>query len=104
MTQSYRPTPFAKMVAKIAYCVAWAEGVLAQVEDDEVAVLPAIRGDRDDIGRWVGTFQGEFTKADRMLHRVAFHENHDLKLLIGEVQLFAQSGTPSYEVILGGLR
>jgi len=105
VTQSpFKPAALARMVGKIAYCHAWAEGALDRIEGKEAAVLPAIRGERDDIGRWVGTFQGPLSKFERMLHRVVLHEDTDRKLLFGQVQLFAYAGTPRYGVILGRLK
>jgi hypothetical protein len=38
------------------------------------------------------------------LHRLAIREDRERLLLFGEVHLFAESKTPSYEVILGHLK
>lgn len=38
-----------------------------------------------------------------LLHRIALIEDHERELLIADIQLFADSETPSYGVILGKL-
>jgi len=98
----YEPVPFAKMLAKIGFATAYAEGTLTRVHE-LYPVIPAIMGETNDIGRWVGTMTGSYRKYPGLLHRVALHEDHDRGLLVAEVQLFASSGAPSYGVVLGTL-
>ena len=99
----YEPVPFAKMLAKIGFATAYAEGALTRIEEPSPAI-PAILGETDDIGYWVGTMTGAYRKYPGLLHRVAVHENLEHGLLVAEVQLFASSGAPSYGVVLGELR
>jgi len=99
----YEPVAFARMLAKIGFATAYAEGALARI-DEPCPVIPAILGEADNIGDWVGTITGAYHKYPNVLHRVALHEDLERNLLIAEVQLFASSGTPSYGVVLGTLR
>jgi hypothetical protein len=98
----YQPVAFARMLAKIGWAMAVAEGVQDRVEEPS-PILRAIRGEVDDIGQWVGTLTGPIRKYPGVLHRVLVHEDRDKEMLIAEIQLFADSETPSYGVILGRL-
>ena len=102
-TQGLRPVSFARVIAKIAYAFAVAERALDQIRGDPL-VLPAILGNSDDIGRWVGTITDHLQAFDGQLHRILIHEDRQKGLLIGDVQLFSDSQTPRYGVILGILR
>jgi hypothetical protein len=102
LSQTLHPVSFARVIAKIAYAMAAAEGVLDRVEGVPL-VLPAILGEVDDIGRWVGTITNPIKKFSGLLHRIEIHEDRDKELLIAEVHLFSDSESPSYGVILGKL-
>jgi hypothetical protein len=97
------PTSFARMISKIAYGMAFARGDIDRIEGPS-PVIPSILGDVDDIGRWVGTLTGPIRKYPGLLHRVEIHEDRERRLLIAEVQLFSNSETPSYGVMLGHLK
>lgn len=99
----YEPIAFAKMLAKIGFATAYAEGALTRI-DEPCPVIPAILSVTNDVGDWVGTMTGAYRKYPGLLHRVALHEDRERELLVAEVQLFASSGTPSYGVVLGKLR
>lgn len=96
-----QPTAFARMLAKIAYGYAFANGALSRI-DGPSPVIPCIRGLVDDVGQWVFTAQGDIVAYPGVLHRVQMHDMDNL--LIAEVQLFADSQTPKYGVILGRLK
>jgi len=98
-----RPIAFARMLAKIVYAMAVAEGAQSRL-DGPSPVLSSILGEIDDIGRWVGTVTDPIRKYTGLLHRIAIREDLDRGLLLAETQLFADSETPSYGVILGSLR
>ncbi|QXE91641.1 HNH endonuclease [Geomonas subterranea] len=102
ITQKNDPVSFARVIAKIAYSTAFAEGALAGVSDTE-AILPAILGETDNIGKWVGTLPGQAEKFDGHLHRVTLHRDIMAGFLIAEVHLFSDSSAPRYGVILGTL-
>ena len=97
------PIAFARMLAKIAYCFAIKNNELIKL-NGSCLVLPAILGESDDIGHWVGTIDGPLRTYNGLLHRLAIHSDTEKGLLIAEVQLFASSPTPTYGVILGRLQ
>jgi hypothetical protein len=72
--------------------------------DGETFVLPSILGEKDEIGRWVGTLTDPPKCHPGTLHRVEVHHDRQRDLLCAEVQLFSDSETPSYGVILGRLK
>ena len=86
------------MLAKIAYgCAVMAVGCdLGRLED--VYVLPAILGEADDVGRWVG---GTNDRA------AVVSDLHDVKFsvvdgdLLVNVRLFVQFNAPEYVVVVG---
>jgi hypothetical protein len=102
-SDQHRPALFAHMIAKIGYAFAWAEGAINDIEGPSF-VLPAILGQRDDIGNWLGTLTKPFESHAGILHRIELHQDIERGLLFAEVQLFSDSETPSYGVILGKLR
>lgn len=102
MSQANEPTAFARMIAKIAYAWAFAEGKLSILKDPS-SVARAILGQTDDIGRWVGTLTDVPQKHENLLHYIAMHEDREKNLLIAEVHLFSDSETPRYGVVLGEL-
>jgi hypothetical protein len=91
------------MIAKIGYAFAFAEGATTRPEG-RAAVIPAILGESKDIGRWVRTLPEPFVAHPGILHRLVIHEDVKNRFLWVEVQLFADSQTPSYGVILGNLK
>jgi len=95
ITRDLKPVAFARMLAKIAYAWAAAEGQLDAI-DGESLVIPAILGKTDDIGRWVGTLDRPSLSASSGLHELAIHRDTSRRMLIAEVRLFADSQTPSY--------
>ena len=97
------PVSFARMLAKITYSYAFAEGAINALEGDSV-VLPSILGERDEIGLWVGMVDKSIKSSKGLLHRLVLIEDRKQNLLIAEVQLFADSQTPNYCVILGKLK
>lgn len=100
INQAQEPVAFARMIAKIAYAWAAAENKLDFIRGTPF-VLPAILGEADDIGRWVGTLTDPIVKYEGLLHRILIHEDYERHILVGEVHLFSDSETPRYGVILG---
>jgi hypothetical protein len=98
-----RPAAFARMIAKIGYATAFALGELDRI-DGRSPVIASILGEVDDIGRWVGTLANPIRNYSSALHRIEIHEDRERRLLLAEVQLFSDSETPSYGVILGPLK
>lgn len=99
ISSSYKPSAFARLLAKIAYGFSVAAYGMDMIEN--AYVLPAIRGQSDDIGRWVGcTGDNSLAKSNHL---------HEMKLVVingeihGRVRLLAQFGTPEYLVVVGQL-
>lgn len=72
--------------------------------DGDPFVITAILGDKDDIGCWVGTITKPVETHPDHLHRILLHHDNVNGLLLAEVQLFSDSQTPSYGVIIGKLK
>jgi hypothetical protein len=97
------PVDFARMIAKIAFSMAVATGAFEGVDYSNSFVLPAILGKTEDIGQWVGTITEPIISSKYHLHRVMIQRDTEKGLLIGDVQIFSDSETPRYGVILGEL-
>jgi hypothetical protein len=97
----YHYIEFAKTIAKIGYSYAVAEGRIKKIKGQPL-LLSALLGKSKDIGKWVGTSQKHEVYPE-LLHRLATREDKKKDLLIAEVQLFANSPTPTYQVIIGHL-
>lgn len=97
------PVDFARVIAKIGYAFAVAEGATADLDGDPL-VVPAIIDRPNEIGQWVGTLTDPPRAHPGLLHRLVIHHERNLGLLIAEVQLFADSETPSYGVVIGKLK
>ena len=96
-----KPVIFAQTIAKIGYSFAVATGEIKKIKGQPL-LLSALLGKSNDIGKWVGTSQKNEVYLN-LLHRLAPFEDKEKGLLIIEVQLFANSHTPIYEVIIGHL-
>lgn len=88
---------FARLVAKIAYGTVIMKFGLAAIE--EAFVVPAILGQRDDIGRWVGCDGGRIM--DRNYNLWATRIEVLEGLFLGRVKLFAKADGTEYLVVVG---
>ncbi len=102
VSQSYVPSEFAKMTAKVAYSMAVAIGQINPTMG-RPKVVNAILGKTDDIGRWVWTVSEPRKRLKDILHFIGIERDEKQGLLIGRVQYLTDSGTPMYGVILGKL-
>ena len=98
--RSDTPTDFARMIAKIAFSMAVATGAFEDIDYSQSFVLPAILGETDNIGHWVGTITEPITSSKYQLHRVMIYRDQEKGLLVGDVQILSDSETPRYGVIL----
>lgn len=98
------PVDFARMVAKIAFSMAVATGAFEGADYSKSFILPAILGETADIGQWVGTITDSIISPKYNIHRVLIHRDIEKGLLIGDVQIFSDSETPRYGVILAQLK
>jgi hypothetical protein len=96
------PLAFARMLAKIAHCT-----VVAELGADALAenfVLPAIRGESEDLGRWVGS-GGDATPPtpSEITHSAIYsvYSRNTESVLIVLLKLFANTPAPAYAVVVG---
>lgn len=101
-TTAQDPIAFARMIAKIAYSMAAATGDLELLKSPS-PIPSVILGQETAIGHWVGTIDAPNTSHPGMLHRIVVVPDEERGMLIGDVQLFCDSFTPRYGVILGHL-
>jgi hypothetical protein len=93
---TYQPTSFARMLAKIAYgyCV----GRFGLSAFEKPYVLPAILGQADDVGMWVGCKQGIVNTFDAM---------HQIRTdvidgdLLASIRLLPRYWRTEYTVVVG---
>lgn len=110
ITAAMHAGDFARMLAKIAYSYAISQCGVDSF--DEVFVLDAILGRRDNIGQWVFTYAREERKAadPNLLHRLNLTisnvpvEDGVLRAVQVHIQLFSSSPSPGYLVLVGSLR
>jgi hypothetical protein len=96
-TTTFHGHSYPRLIAKVAYGVAVANLGLDIIE--EAYVLPAIRGESNDIGRWLGCDGREQIIDSSYLHGIRMAVvNGDI---IARVRLFAQFGAPEYIVLVG---
>jgi len=104
-SENYRYASFARMLAKIAYANAVGRAMEMGVKDLFPVIPPivsSILGKTEDIGMWVGTLTKSPEKHDGVLHRINLSTLTGREdILVSEVQIFADSETPCYGVILG---
>lgn len=98
-----RPVAFARMIAKIAYCFAFAQGHSTKLENPG-ELINAFMEDPDTIGRFVGSIPPPFTKYEGVGIRFAIKVLESERIAYAEVQLFAASGAPTYIVVLGRIK
>lgn len=94
------PVALARVVAKIAYAWAVAEGEMTRTTGP-VLCVPSLLGQREDIGLWVGTSATPRAAIPGSLHYLRTRQQSGY--LVGEVQLFSMFATPIYRVVLAKL-
>jgi hypothetical protein len=103
VTEAQQPVAFARLIAKIALGYAEAAGALRQLATRS-PVAASVLDRADEIGRWVGTSAPTASGPPGALHAVALRQDPEAGLLVADVQLFSDSRTPLYHVVLGELR
>lgn len=106
----HKGNSFEIMLAKIAYCFAIA--CLGVGCFKEIFVLPAILGQKDDIGLWVGCdhsgvvvpLLGKQQSECAAKVFVKNFENSSDQFLVVRLKFFANTDTPEYIVIVGMLK
>ncbi len=108
----YKPTNFARMIAKIAYGFATAHFGVDDIED--LGILSAIKGETDDIGKWVGCVDSDKFAPHTVLHSWQIKIEASYKIdnlketmnarLIYKISLFSLFNTPEYTVVVGNVK
>ncbi len=109
---AYNPNNFARLLAKIAYGFAVAQFGLDDVED--LGIVSTIKGETDDVGKWVGCVSGEKFAPNTVLHSwqsqiQGSYQIDDLKgtmeaRLSYRISLFSLFSTPEYTVVVGNVK
>lgn len=102
VSMNYQYVEFVRMIGKIAYAFTVAQFGLSAIA--EPYVLPAIMGQRDDIGKWVGSSDFVYeAEKQGAIHTIVtnFLEWQGEKLLVANVKLFANAHPHGYNVIVG---
>ncbi len=100
---------FEKMVSKIAYCATIAIFGLNNL--DQRFVLPALLGQKDDIGYWMGCdHHGRISpllgkQRSRNIIRVGVWQRagESIRYVVARLKFFASSDAPEYIVVVGTL-
>ncbi len=101
---------FAKMIVKIAYCTTVALFGLDNL--DQRFVLPALLGQKDDIGYWVGCdHEAKFIpligkQRSRNVIKIGIWQKggDSTRYIIARLKFFASSDAPEYIVVVGTLK
>lgn len=109
---AYNPNNFARMIAKIAYGFAVAHFGLDDIED--LGIVSAIKGETDDIGKWVGCVENEKFAPNTVLHswQLQIEASYEIGApkdtvkgaLNYKISLFSLFGTPEYTVFVGNIK
>jgi hypothetical protein len=94
---------FAQLIAKTAYGFAYAQGQLERLKN-RAELVQAMLTEPNTIGRFVGTVPGPYKKYPGLQHRISIDIVPAHRLLCSTIQLFANTGAPSYIVVLGTLK
>lgn len=88
---------FKRLIAKIAYGFAVSNIGIGNIE--EAYVIPAILGEKDDVGRWVGCANDVVLPVGKFLHHIDLAvTNYEI---IVRVKLFSLFQVPEYLVVVG---
>ena len=96
-TSTFEGHSFPRLIAKVAYGVAVADFGLDMIQ--EAYVLPAILGQSNDIGRWLGCDGSTEIDNPTYLHGVRMAVVN--REIISSVRLFSHYGAPEYVVVVG---
>ena len=97
ITVTWHGNCFERMLAKIAY--GFSVAYLGMENIEEVYILPAILGQKDDVGRWVGTAKDIHLEIGKFLHHVELAIINEE--IIARIKLFALYNVPEYLVVVG---
>ncbi|HRN61414.1 MAG TPA: HNH endonuclease [Luteimonas sp.] len=96
-----RTMPFARAIAKIAYGWAWRDGALEKLSGTEHLVDAFMNHPEKRLGAFVGTKPPPYERYLGCQLRLEYKLSMPSQLVYMEVQIFADSAAPIYEVVLG---
>lgn len=100
VTTTWHGNTFERMLAKIGLGFAVAHYGIDNIE--QIYVRPSILGQKDDVGRWVGTADDFQLDVGKFFHHIQLSIlNSDL---IVRIKLFALFNVPEYLVVVGRLK
>jgi hypothetical protein len=100
VTVAWKGNTFERMLAKIGFGFAVARFGLSNLS--EIYVIPAILGQKDDVGRWVGCPKDMHMEVGKFFHKIDISEIN--KEIVARIKLFAIFPVPEYLVVVGRLR
>ena len=95
-----RAMALARTLAKIAYGWAWRDGALERLSGTD-ELVNAFMKQPEHMGAFVGTKPPPYERYQGCNLRLEYKLSMPSQLVYMEVQLFADAGTPTYEVVLG---
>jgi hypothetical protein len=98
---NYSAVKFARWIAKIGYGYAVLKLGLGRIKSN--FVLPALLGNTQDIGKWVGCPSDHVVSPSKDGHFVKMEVTKDLEVHVF-VRLFTMFDTPEYIVVVGSLK
>jgi len=97
---SKRVMAFARTVAKIAYGWAWRDGVIEWLGGAD-GLVDAFMRHPECLGAFLGTKPSPYERYSGVQLRVEYKLSMPRQLVYLEVQMFADTAAPIYEVVLG---
>jgi len=91
---------FARTIAKIAYGWAWRDGVIQRL-GGAPALVNAFMHKPEKLGAFLGAKPQPYERFPGMTMRIEYKLSMPRQLVYLEVQMFAETGAPTYEVVLG---
>jgi len=98
ITNKFQGHNFEKLVAKIAYCFSVFQFGINAFEN--IYVLPAILGEKDDIGMWLGSTTPVIGNVD-LESNLEINKNNEV---VARIRLFGKLSVPTYIVVVGKLK
>ncbi|MGH8095824.1 hypothetical protein [Stenotrophomonas indicatrix] len=95
-----RVMAFARTIAKIAYCWAWRDGVIERIGRAR-DLVDAFMHHPESLGAFIGTKPPPYERYYGCQLRIEYKLSMPRQLVYLEVQMFADTAAPTYEVVLG---
>ena len=97
------PYQFAQLLAKIALGMAIATGAIDEI-DEPSPLREIVNGTNPCVGDYIGSMTEDLTAYPGHLHRIAIFVDEKTGYLVADIQLFSESPSPRYAVVIGRAR